>query len=152
MKRRDLLQVTALSGLTLATAATQAADNPTAPPGATGAHVHDAPSPYRELVVTSSACVKTGDLCLSHCLTRLGGGDTELAACARTVRDTIAACGALQQLAAANSPHVRDLAKVVSDVCADCEAECHKHAQHPVCRDCEKACQDCKQACDKAAA
>jgi Cys-rich four helix bundle protein (predicted Tat secretion target) len=151
MNRRELLHVAALSGLSMTTAASHAAENPAATPGAAAKHVHEAPSPYRELVTTSSACVRTGDVCLSHCLTLLGEGDTELAACARTVRDTIAACGALQQLAAANSPHVRELAKVVALVCADCQAECHKHEQHPVCRDCEKACQDCKQACDKAA-
>jgi Cys-rich four helix bundle protein (predicted Tat secretion target) len=151
MNRRELVHVAALSGLSMATAASRAADNPAPTQGAGGKHVHEAPSPYQELVTTSSACVRTGDVCLSHCLTLLAEGDTELAACARTVRDTIAACSALQQLAAANSPHVREFAKVVAQVCAGCQAECHKHEQHPVCRDCEKACQDCKQACDKAA-
>jgi Cys-rich four helix bundle protein (predicted Tat secretion target) len=153
MNRRELLQATALSGLALASTDSRAADNPAPAPGGSGKHVHDTiPTPYRELVRTSSACVSTGDLCLSHCVTLLGEGDTELAPCARTVRDTIAACGALQQLAAANSPHVREFAQVVAKVCADCQAECHKHEQHPVCRDCEKACQECKQACDKVAA
>jgi len=153
MNRRELLQATALSGLTLARADDRAAENPIPAPEGAGKHVHNAtPAPYRDLVRTSSACVSTGDLCLSHCLSRLGEGDTELATCARTVRDTVAACGALQQLAAANSPHVREFAKVVSQVCADCQAECHKHDQHPECRDCGKACQDCKQACDKVAA
>jgi Cys-rich four helix bundle protein (predicted Tat secretion target) len=151
MNRRDLLRVTALSGLTLANAASRASDNPPAPPGMTGQHVHEAPPQYRALVTAASACVRTGDVCLSHCVTLLGEGNTEIAACARTVRDTIAACGALEQLAAANSPHVRELAKVVAQVCEDCRVECHKHEQHSVCRDCERACQDCKQACDQAA-
>jgi len=149
MNRRELLQATALSGFTLATATSHAGDSP----AGTAKHVHDTtPASYRDLVRTSSACLSAGDLCLSHCLSRLGEGETELAACARTVRDTIAACGALQQLAAADSPHTREFAQVVSKVCADCAAECHKHEQHPVCRDCEKACEDCKQACDKVAA
>ena len=150
MKRRELLQTAALSGLTLAAADMRAADDPAHAPGVAGKHVHDA-TPYGDLVRTSAACVSTGELCLSHCLTRLGQGDTELAACARTVRDTIAACGALQQLAAANSAHTREFAQVVAKVCADCQAECNKHEQHPVCRNCEKACQDCRQECDKAA-
>lgn len=153
MNRRELLQATAISGLSLAATAGQAADNPAAMPGTAGKHVHEAmPSPYRDLVTSASTCVSAGEVCLSHCLTMLAEGDTELAACARTVRDTIAACSALQQLAAANSPRVQEFAKVVAEICGDCQAECHKHEKHPVCRDCEKACQDCKQACEKAAA
>jgi hypothetical protein len=37
----------------------------------------------------------------------------------------------------ADSPHVKDLAKVVSGICGDCEAECKKHEKHSVCKDCE---------------
>jgi Cys-rich four helix bundle protein (predicted Tat secretion target) len=67
----------------------------------------------------------------------LGEGDKELAGCAKTVRDTIAACTALRELAAADSPHAKDLAKVFSGICGDCEAECKKHEKHSVCKDCE---------------
>ena len=44
------------------------------------------------------------------------------------------------------------LAKVVSGICSDCEAECKKHEMHSVCKECEKACHDCKELCDKVAA
>jgi Cys-rich four helix bundle protein (predicted Tat secretion target) len=123
------------------------ADTPASP-----GHDHHGPgSKYADLVAATSHCVVTGDACLSHCLTMLGQGDKELANCARAVRDTIAACTALRELAAANSPHVQALSKVVSAICSDCEAECRKHEQHAVCKDCETACHDCKALCDKAA-
>jgi len=155
MNRRDMLSAGTILGLgSMASAALAAADAPSA------AHAgHDMPaghehhgSKFADLVAASSECISTGDACLSHCLTLLGQGDKELAPCAKTVRDTIAACTALRELAAADSPHVKALAKVVSAICADCEAECKKHAKHEVCRDCEAACRDCKGHCDKVAA
>ncbi len=110
---------------------------------------HGAGARYTALVAATSACISAGDACLTHCLVMLGEGDKELALCAKTVRDTIAACTALRELAAANSPHVQDLARVVAGICGDCEAECKKHGQHPECRDCEKACRECRQLCER---
>lgn len=114
--------------------------------------VSEASPVYGELVTAASHCVATGNACLSHCLNMLAQGDRELAACARTVRDMLAACAALQELAAAESPHLKAFAQLVSQVCADCEAECHKHEQHTVCRNCEQSCHDCKAACDRVSA
>jgi len=37
----------------------------------------------------------------------------------------------------ADSPLVKDLAKVVGGIFGDCEAECKKHEKHSVCKDCE---------------
>jgi Cys-rich four helix bundle protein (predicted Tat secretion target) len=118
----------------------------------TGHEHHASGPPHADLVAATSHCISTGDACLSHCLLLLGQGDKELADCARTVRDTIAACTALRELAAADSPHLKALAQVVSGICSDCESECKKHEKHPVCKDCEKACHDCKELCDKVAA
>ena len=147
MNRREVL--TAASALSLAGIATRALAVDPTPAG----HEHHASeSRYADLVSATSNCIAAGDACLSHCLVLLGQGDKELATCARTVRDTIAACTALREVAAADSPHVKALAKVVSGICSDCEAECKKHEQHPVCKDCEKACHDCKEICDKVAA
>ena len=137
------------SALSLAGIASRALAADSMPAG--HAH-HTSGSRYADLVSATSNCISTGDACLSHCLILLGQGDKELATCARTVRDTIAACTALRELAAADSPHVKALAKVVSGICSDCEAECKKHEKHSVCRDCEKACHDCKELCDKVAA
>ena len=157
MNRREILGIGTAATLATVAGIAMAADDPQA--GAHGMHRmaaghehHGAGSRYADLVASTSHCVTAGDACLSHCLTLLGEGDKELAACAKTVRDTIAACTALRELAAADSPHVKDLARVVSGICGDCEAECKKHEKHSVCKDCEKACHDCKDICDRVSA
>jgi Cys-rich four helix bundle protein (predicted Tat secretion target) len=151
MNRRELLEVVAAAGISTAGAA-QAAD---VPPPATEHkhHAHAAMSKYGDLVADTSRCVNTGEACVAHCLVLLGEGDKELAACAKTVQDTIASCTALRQMAAANSPHVGKLAGVVGDICKDCETECRKHEKkHSVCHDCAEACANCAKECEKAAA
>ena len=155
MNRREVLELVTAVGVTSLSAAALAAD--TAPAhdmqGMAGMHHHAAMTgKYAALVAAASKCVTTGDTCLSHCLTLLGQGEKDLAACARTVRDTIAACTALGELAAASSPRLAALARVVGDVCRDCKAECDKHGKHQVCRDCGAACEACAKECDKVAA
>jgi len=157
MNRREILGMGTAASLASIAGMAIAADDPhTAGHDmhamAAGHEHHGVASPYADLVAATSHCVTAGDACLSHCLTLLGQGDTEVAACSKTVRDTIAACTALRELASANSPHVKDLARVVSSICGDCEAECKKHEKHPVCKDCEKACRDCKEVCDRVSA
>lgn len=116
-------------------------------------HEHHGPgAAHAELIGASERCITTGEACLSHCLDLLGQGEKDLASCARTVRETIAACSALRELAAADSPHLRALAQVVGGVCEDCETECRKHSTHAICRECAAACRDCKTQCDKLAA
>jgi Cys-rich four helix bundle protein (predicted Tat secretion target) len=84
-------------------------------------------------------CQKKAELCLSHC--NMMFGDVAMAACAASVRDTLATSKALATLAAANSKHVKDLAKVCASVCKDCETECRKHeAKMAPCKDCADAC------------
>jgi Cys-rich four helix bundle protein (predicted Tat secretion target) len=150
MNRRELLEGIAMTGL-VGIAAAHAADTPVTE------HTHHdhaaLKSKYGDLVADTTRCVNTGEACIAHCLVLLGEGDKELAACAKTVQDTIASCTALRQLAAANSPHVAKLAGVVGDICRDCETECRKHeAKHSVCRDCAEACAQCAKECQKAAA
>jgi Cys-rich four helix bundle protein (predicted Tat secretion target) len=75
-----------------------------------------------------------------------------LAACAQSVQDTIPACTALRQMAAANSPLAARLASVVGDICKDCETECCEHEEkHSVCYDCAEACAQCAKECQNAA-
>jgi len=149
MNRRELIEVIAVASLAGTTAA-QAADPP---PAGHEHHDHTAMMKYHDLVVATSHCVNTGDICIAHCLTLLGNGEKELAACAKSVQDVTASCTALRQLAAANSPHVAKLAAVVGDICSDCETECRKHeAKHSVCHDCAEACAQCAKECQKAAA
>ena len=151
MNRRELLEVVAAAGIAT-TGAAQAAD--VAPPATEHKHHdHAAMSKYGDLVADTTRCVNTGEACIAHCLVLLGEGDKELAACARTVQDTIASCTALRQMAAANSPYVAKLAGVVGDICKDCETECRKHEKkHSVCHDCAEACAKCAKECERAAA
>jgi Cys-rich four helix bundle protein (predicted Tat secretion target) len=150
MQRRELLEIVAAAGVMATSAAVGAeSTSPAAPP----AHDHSAATAkYRELIADTSRCVNTGEACVAHCLRLLGEGDKSLAACAKSVQDTIAGCTALRQLAAANSPHVAGLARVVAEICHDCETECRKHEKHQVCRDCGDACAQCAKECQKAAA
>ena len=149
MNRREVLDLVTAVGFTSAAAGALAADAP----HEQGMHDHSAMSgKYPALMAASAKCVDTGDACLTHCLMHLGEGDKELAACARSVRDTIAGCTALRELTAANSPHVPAFAKAVAGVCRDCKAECDKHEKHQVCRECGEACAQCARECDKAAA
>jgi Cys-rich four helix bundle protein (predicted Tat secretion target) len=146
MNRRELLEVLAVASV-MGTVSARAADPPMT------AHDHSAMmNPYGGLVAATSHCVRTGDACIAHCLLLLGEGDKEMAGCAKTVQDVIAACTALQGMAAANSPHVAKLAAVVADICKDCETECRKHEKkHRVCHDCAEACAQCAKECQKAA-
>ena len=149
MNRRELLEVIGVASLAATTAA-QAAD----PPATEHEHHdHAAMMKYADLVAATSHCVNKGEVCLAHCITLLGDGEKELAACAKTVEDIIASCTALRQMAAANSPHVAKLAAVVADICTDCETECRKHEKkHRVCHECAEACAQCAKECQKAAA
>jgi Cys-rich four helix bundle protein (predicted Tat secretion target) len=150
MNRRELLEVVAAAGIATAGAA-QAADVAPAP-AEHKHHDHAAMSKYGDLVADTTRCVNTGEACVAHCLVQLGEGEKELAACAKSVQDTIASCTALRQMAAANSPHVAKLAAVVGDICKDCETECRKHEKkHSVCHDCAEACAKCAKECEKAA-
>ena len=149
MNRRELLELVTVAGLA-GTTAVRAAE-PTMP--APEHHDHAAMSKYADLIADTTHCVNAGEACIAHCLVLLGQGDKDLAACARTVHDTVASCTALRQLAAANSPYVGKLAGVVSDICKDCETECRKHeAKHRVCHECAEACAQCAKSCQKAAA
>jgi Cys-rich four helix bundle protein (predicted Tat secretion target) len=123
----------------LATGAMLAAAKAAAAPKGSEPHVHD--SPNAGLVDAAADCEKKAQACLTHCLGMLSTGDTSMAACAATVRDTIASVQALGSLAAANSKHLKSMARTCSEICRDCEAECRKHQDKmQVCRECADAC------------
>ena len=151
MNRREVIGASLLAGLTAAGFVAASEE-----PVAGQAHHHDHAAmvgPYADLVAAASHCVTAGDACIAHCLTLLGEGDREIAACAKTVQSVIAACTALRELASANSPHVGKLAAVVGGICQDCETECRKHEKkHSVCHECAEACARCSKECQKAAA
>lgn len=105
----------------------------------------------KALVTTASDCVSKGEVCLSHCHQLLATGDKSMGACAKSVNEMLAVCGALLSLAAQGAPSLSKLAGVAFDVCKRCEAECRKHA-HPPCTDCATACAACAAECKKIAA
>lgn len=149
MDRRELLiGVAAVAATTLsgrALAASQAHMH--------GGVSHDHVSSRNEKLLAAAAdCVLKANVCLQHCIVSLGRGDTELAACAQSSSQVIAMCTALQQMAAAESKYLPQLAKVCMEVCKACEEECKKTEKHPECKACKEACSACYKECKAIAA
>ena len=117
-----------------------------------GTMVHHHPPKYKALMESSAKCVSTGNECLRHCFGMLSMNDPSMAACTKASYDLIAACGALETLAAVNSPFTPPLAKTVGDVCLACKKECDKFPQYSECKACGDACQACADECRKTAA
>lgn len=117
-----------------------------------GGHEHDhadAPA-HKALVDKALDCVKRGEVCISHCISMLGKGDTSLKDCLRSVLTMMPSCEALARLAALDAKRLREFAKVCGDICADCQAECKKHQDHhAACKACGEACGECAEECRK---
>src|SRR6266403_5624619 len=75
--------------------------------------------------------------------------DTSMAACANAAFQLVAACAALNTLAAVNSEHTGHLAKTVEMICNDCKKECDKFPKITECKDCSDACKACADECQK---
>jgi Cys-rich four helix bundle protein (predicted Tat secretion target) len=105
-----------------------------------------------DLVDTTSHCLKVGLECAAHCDEMLGMGNKDMAACRASVTDMLAACEALQRLAARGSKHTKAFAKNCAAICADCAKACEPHAKTmDVCKTCMDACKECEKACNAAA-
>jgi Cys-rich four helix bundle protein (predicted Tat secretion target) len=113
-------------------------------------HMH--PPKYKALSDAAGKCVLEGDNCLRHCFGMLAMNDASMAACTTSSFDTIAACRALESLAAVNSSAVPALAKVVENICLACKKECDKFPQYAECKACGDACKACADECHKVAA
>lgn len=146
MNRRELL----VGGIALAGAAMVG--------NAQAAHEHDHGHHHGAmasgaLTAAISDCIQKGEVCLNHCIDLLGQGEKEMAACARTVNEMLAVCGAMQQLANQNSKQLARMAAIAMDVCKQCEDECKKHAtKHEACKACGESCAACYAECRKIAA
>ncbi len=110
------------------------------------------PPKYKALEETSSHCVATGNDCLRHCLGMYAMKDTSMAGCADKAFQLIAACAALQTLAAVNSEHTGHFAKAVEMICTDCQKECEKFPKIAECKACGESCKACAEQCRKVAA
>jgi Cys-rich four helix bundle protein (predicted Tat secretion target) len=145
MKRREMLQGLGVVAAAVATSSAM-------PQGTTHQHVHGA-APNQALINTANDCVKTGDVCLAHCIDLMATGDKSLGECAKSVNELRATCGALGSLAAQSAPSLAKLASLAADVCKNCEAACRKHEKdHAPCKACAEACAACATECGKAAA
>ncbi len=150
MQRRQLIGVAAALAVTAGHALAQAG----AKPATGGHHRHHGGNAKAELLVDAlSECINKGETCLAHCLVLLGEGERTVAACARSVSETIALCDSLRKLAAQGSPRATAVARIARAACLDCEKECRKHEnRHAECRDCAKACAACARECEAFAA
>ncbi len=110
-------------------------------------HEHHKSTRNQKLIETASDCVLKANICLQHCIVAMGEGDKDLAACAKSASQVAAMCAALEQMAAAESKYLPQLAKVAMDVCKDCEEECKKTKKHPECKACGEACAACYKEC-----
>ncbi|HTO64375.1 MAG TPA: four-helix bundle copper-binding protein [Bradyrhizobium sp.] len=110
------------------------------------------PAKYKALEESTAHCVSAGEACMRHCLGMLSMKDSSMAGCTNASYQMIAACGALRTLAAVNSPHVPALAKVVGQMCADCQKECEKFPDVAECKACGDSCKACAEECRKVAA
>ncbi len=115
-------------------------------------HHHSGPT-NPKLLESAADCVKSGQICIRHCLDLFSQGEQkELAACAASVNELISVCGTLQQMAASNSKNLAKMAKLSLEVCKGCEEECRKHEKkHQACKDCAEACATCAKECEKTA-
>ena len=120
-------------------------------------HSHAAPAAasktYEAARKAAAHCVEAGQICLAHCIRLLSQGDTSMKDCATGVNQMLALCGALQNLAAQNSPLIPSLAKVCVEACKQCAAACKQHAgHHAECKQCYESCLACIKECEKIAA
>lgn len=115
-------------------------------------HHHDAAANNVAVAATAADCLQKGEVCLNHCLDLWAQGEKDMAACAKSVNQLVAMCGALQQLANQNSKHLQKLATVAMAVCKECEQECRKFEKHETCKACADSCAACYKECKKIAA
>ena len=143
MERRDFMAVA------VATAAIGVASQAMAQ-GADSTSMH--PPKFKALKESSARCVATGADCMRHCLGMLSMKDTSMAGCTDSAYQVVAACGALQTLAAVNSTHIPAFAKAVADICVACQRECDKFPDVAECKACGAACKTCAEECHKVSA
>jgi Cys-rich four helix bundle protein (predicted Tat secretion target) len=105
----------------------------------------------RQAVIAAALlCVQRGEACIPHCIDLMAKGDASLKGCLKNVSAMMPMCSTLARFAALDAPRLKELAKLCSDVCEDCEKECKKHAQHhEVCRMCAESCAACVKECKK---
>jgi Cys-rich four helix bundle protein (predicted Tat secretion target) len=110
------------------------------------------PPKYKALQDAAGHCVATANDCLRHCIGMLAMKDYSMTGCISTAYQVVAACGALQTLAAVNAEQVPAFAKATAEVCVACQKQCEKFPDSAECKACAESCKTCAEACRKAAA
>ena len=145
MDRREMLKGSAVISLAAFTTLASAADMDM---HEHHHHEHAMGADYSALALAAAHCVSSGEACIDHCLDLLSQGDKEMAACAKSVEQVLAACTMLRQLATWKSAYAPRMATVVMDMCKACEDECRKHEKkHKECKDCAESCAACFKEC-----
>ena len=143
ISRRALIAGTAAFAVGASASQAMAGDHPG------HSHHHDTGGDNTALVRAAGGCQIAGEICQAHCQIMLATGDTSLAACASSVRDMMASCSSLMQMAASNSKHLPAMAKLCSQILTECKTECEKHTEHAECKACAEACDGCLKECKK---
>lgn len=111
-----------------------------------GEHLARVQQGEAKLVAAVAECGAAGELCLTHCITRLSQGDSSLGECAARVRDMLAVCQATSTLAASGSPLLPALKQVCNEACGACAEACAPHSKHHAeCAACLRACRAVQQ-------
>ncbi|GBF51863.1 hypothetical protein LPTSP4_34010 [Leptospira ryugenii] len=101
-------------------------------------------SKYSKALMSAIHCKLAAELCLSHCISEMAGGDKSLGSCASSTKEVIAACDAFISLASQNSSFTKKSAQLCAEICQSCAKECKKHADHhKECKDCMESCLSC---------
>lgn len=117
----------------------------------------DAGDAKRKAVVDATAvCIAASRVCLASCTDHLAMGMANMAACQKSVMNTLAVCEAMAAVAAFNNADAK-LSKALATTCAAfcraCEKTCEPHAaKHEECKACLEACKACATACEAFAA
>jgi Cys-rich four helix bundle protein (predicted Tat secretion target) len=142
MERREFISTLGAAATVLTASSAFAED------AATHAN-HSHPLKYKALAESASKCVLDGNNNLRHCYGMVSMNDTSMAECIKLTHDTIAACSALESLAAVNSPSTPAMAKVVEAICLACKKECDKFPQYSECVAMGASCKTCAEECHK---
>lgn len=85
-----------------------------------------------------------GEMCIAFCLDNIPK-DPSLVECARTAKEMLAVNGAIEGLAAMDSPRLAEVATATLAVYSNCQKICEKHeSHHKICRECAKQCAEMK--------
>ncbi|MDI7186324.1 four-helix bundle copper-binding protein [Leptospira santarosai] len=98
----------------------------------------------RTILEAASKCILNSEICLAHCDESLSSGDTMLANCLKTVKDTLVLCKAFVSLGSSHSPFAKEIAITCIKACEICEKECRTHESHDeICKNCADSCREC---------